>query len=107
MSKVIQCKKYWNVSALACIYRLKEQNIISEWLNRQFNKLCSMQGKTNEPEPSAFESSLILSQVMDILFNDGVKLSDVADEINLDSTFLKGFIFDMDTLSRFEHLRFV
>lgn len=107
MSMIIQRKKYWNVSAMAFIYRLKSQGIISDWTARQFNKICSVQGKVNEPNPSPFESSQIFSKIMKILADQNKTLENVAREHHLEASFLKGFLFGMDTVCRYENLRFV
>lgn len=83
MSSIIKLKKYYNVSAAALAYRLNDLNLMTEWSYREINRQLSVRGKQNEPEPSDYEKSLLLSKIFSLLKSEGMNRYDLAKELQI------------------------
>ncbi|HAV4553899.1 TPA: ImmA/IrrE family metallo-endopeptidase, partial [Acinetobacter baumannii] len=83
LSSIIKLKKYYNVSAAALAYRLNDLNLMTEWSYREINRQLSIRGKQNEPEPSDYEKSLLLSKIFSLLKSEGMNRYDLAKELQI------------------------
>ncbi len=105
---VLTCKKYWKVSFLACIHRMHELRLISDWLYTKYNMQISSAGRTIEPEECPKETSQIYPKVMDLMRQDGITLECVATQNNLYVDELRSYLFGCDTTeSGYPELRLV
>lgn len=96
MDKLIKLKEIWGVSLAALAYRMNQLSLFSEW---NYRNLCIQIAKhgyrTNEPNPMRQELSQTLSKVFDLLKEDGVKKSDVAQQLALASEELDSLTFGL------------
>jgi Zn-dependent peptidase ImmA (M78 family)/transcriptional regulator with XRE-family HTH domain len=97
--KLMELKSYWGVSLAALAYRMNSLGLVTEWTYRTLCIDIAKQGyRTKEPNPMRQETSQMLAKVFDSLRNDGVKKSDIADELCLTVEELNALTF-MLTLS--------
>ncbi|XXQ69474.1 XRE family transcriptional regulator [Neisseriaceae bacterium B1] len=78
-------KKELGVSLVALAYRMRQLNMISEWvyvhvLCKQFNKLGY---RTNEPEPMVREISSLLEKVLLMLKEDNINIDKIAETLKV------------------------
>ncbi len=100
-------KKHWNVSFLACIHRMHELHLISDWMYSKYNMMASQNGRKNEPDSSQKERSQIFPKIMNLLNDDGKTLLDVAVENDMEVGELREYLFGFDTVNRYPHLQFI
>ena len=81
---LVRHKKYWNVSVAALNYRMHSLGITSDWTYRT---LCIQIGekgyRTDEPQGSPHEKSVILEKVFSALREDGISKHTVASELHI------------------------
>lgn len=104
---IMASKKHWNVSFLACVHRMHELHLISDWMYSKYNIMASESGRKNEPDSSQKERSQIFPKVMDLLNDDGKTLLDVAVANDMEVGELREYLFGFDTVKRYPHLQFV
>lgn len=80
---IITKKRHWKVSAAALTYRYRQLNLITDWNAITIYKQLSELGRTIEPEPIAHERSLLLSKVMNLLKDEGLRPTDIAEELKI------------------------
>lgn len=90
---IITKKKYWKVSAAALTYRYRQLNLITDWNAITIYKHLSELGRTIEPEPIAHERSLLLSKVMQLLKDEGLRPIDIAEELKISFEDFNGLTF--------------
>lgn len=95
LKTVLIKKKYWKVSAAALTYRYRQLNLISDWNATNIYKDLSKLGRNIEPESIPHESSLLLSKVLDLLKNEGIRPIDIADELNISFEDFNGLTFGL------------
>jgi Zn-dependent peptidase ImmA (M78 family)/transcriptional regulator with XRE-family HTH domain len=83
LKTVIIKKKYWKVSAAALTYRYRQLNLITDWNAISIYKKLSELGRTIEPESIPHERSLLLSKVLTILRNEGLRPIDIAHDLKI------------------------
>lgn len=107
-SDVLTGKKLWNVSFLACVHRMHELNMISDWMYSKYNIMASENGRKNEPD-AAFnkERSQIFPKIMELLHDEGKTITDVAIENDMDTFELREYLFGFDTNNMYPHLQLV
>lgn len=83
LKTIIAKKAYWKVSAAALTYRYRQLNLITDWNAISIYKKLSELGRTIEPESIPHERSLLLSKVLTILKNEGLRPSDIAHQLKI------------------------
>ncbi len=83
LKAIITKKKYWKVSAAALTYRYRQLNLITDWNAITIYKKLSELGRTIEPESIPHERSLLLSKVLNILKSEGLRPSDIANQLKI------------------------
>lgn len=79
---LVQAKRRWGVSVAALGYRMHDLGLLSEWQYRSLYIEMSEKGyRRNEPNEMPRESSQVLPKVFDVLSNEQVKRSDVAEAL--------------------------
>ncbi|MEC3893572.1 helix-turn-helix domain-containing protein [Nocardiopsis sp. LDBS1602] len=116
--RIIRAKKKWGVSALALAYRLKDLELASEWSYRSSVKRLSQLGyRSAEPGGIPRETSQLLQKVMSALRQEGIRLGEMAEDVNLHETEIHKYFFGLvplpvqgsgeSTSSKRDHLRLV
>lgn len=104
-------KKHWKVSVAALAYRLKDLELVSEWVyGRVLSPEISKRGyRTTEPEPIDMDQSLSLTKICELLKEDGITLNEIVKEIggtgNIDD--ISAFLFDIDFLLANKELKVI
>ncbi|HHR6017596.1 TPA: ImmA/IrrE family metallo-endopeptidase [Providencia alcalifaciens] len=82
---LIELKKFWNVSLAALVRRTFDLNLSTEWHYRQLCIDLTRRGfKTSEPEGlEVREKSLILDKIFTALRQQGIKRSEVLEQLNI------------------------
>ncbi|MEU6647638.1 XRE family transcriptional regulator [Saccharomonospora sp. NPDC046836] len=94
--QIIRSRKYWNVSALALTYRLHALGRITEWQYRQsVIELGRLGFRTGEPRDAPRETSMLLQKVFSALWSDGIRPSQIADQLNASVAELNSWVFGL------------
>lgn len=82
LDKLIELKKYWNVSVAALTYRLHTVNVLSDWHYQSLYVELSRRGyRRNEPEGGQRETSQVLQKVFAALRDESISKRDVATDL--------------------------
>jgi Zn-dependent peptidase ImmA (M78 family)/DNA-binding XRE family transcriptional regulator len=96
LASLIQSKKRWNVSLAALTYRLHSLQLLTEW---QYRTLCihiaEAGYRRREPQPALRETSQVLKKAFDMLKEEGVSRSSVANELRIPVRELEALIFGL------------
>jgi Zn-dependent peptidase ImmA (M78 family)/DNA-binding XRE family transcriptional regulator len=93
---LVELKKQWIVSVAALAYRLKTLGLVNEWHYRTLAIEISTRGwRTNEPEPAARETSMILPKILESLREEGITKHDIAREIAIEPAELEKLVFGL------------
>lgn len=94
--ELIRLKKIFGVSVAAINYRLHQLKLITDWQYRSLAVQISKSGyRTNEPEPSDRETSLILPMVLGKLYDEGFPRRRIAQELGLPLQELESLLFSL------------
>lgn len=100
----LELKERWKVSLAALVRRAKDLKIISEDTYKRANVQIQKNGwKYNEPSESEIEMPTILSQAVNLLGEDELSISQIAEELSISESDLRWFIF-MDNGNKDENL---
>jgi len=84
LSRIIQAKKRWKVSAAALVYRMHQVGVLSDWQYRSLFIELSQRGyRKTEPQGMERETSQVLAKVFSSLRSEGVTKSDIARELRI------------------------
>lgn len=89
---IIQGKRRWGVSALALNYALNKTGCVSDWHHRQYTIAIGKLGE-REPNPMPRETSQVWTKILTDLWNQGLTLSRVADELSTPEWELNSLLF--------------
>ncbi len=95
LSDLIKAKRRWGVSVAALNYALNKAGIIREW---QYKNNCieiSRAGRDKEPEAMPHESSQVWRKALTILWQQGITLARVANEIAIPEWELSKLLFNI------------
>src|SRR5262249_43172639 len=93
---LIQLKKHWHVSLAALAHRLHDLRLISDWHYRTLCIQISQNGyRTTEPEGIQRESSQVLAKVLESLKAEGVRRSEIAQEMLIPKGDLDALLFGL------------
>ncbi len=81
--ELIKAKHRWGVSVSALIYALHDADIITDWQQRSYYIELNRNGRTQEPEPCAHETSQIWAKVLKALWAKGLTISRIAESIHI------------------------
>ncbi|MFZ2587550.1 MAG: XRE family transcriptional regulator, partial [Alphaproteobacteria bacterium] len=97
LGNIVQLKTHWLVSAMAMVYRLKDVGAISDWHSRILFQDLSIKGfRRSEPDGMVQrETSPTLSKIFEVLRNDHITKSQVADELDLLEEELEQHVFGL------------
>lgn len=96
IQSLLQLKKVWGVSIAALAYRINHLGLFSEWGYRSLCIDLARNGyRTSEPEPMRPEISQLLTKVLDMLRLEGVRLSDIARDLNIYQEDLENLTFGL------------
>lgn len=111
LANLMVIKKEFGVSLVALAYRMRQLNMISEWiyvhvLCKQFNQLGY---RSNEPEPMEREVSSLLKKILSVLKEENIKIDEIAKQLNLSAKDIGDLTFQLvdDDLNRYSKLRLV
>lgn len=100
IADIVKAKKYWNVSAMALVYRLHKVDLLSEWTYRDLCVELSKKGaRTSEIDPSPRETSQVLQKVLSFTRDSGKTLHAVAAELCLTQSELTPILFGLAPVS--------
>jgi Zn-dependent peptidase ImmA (M78 family)/DNA-binding XRE family transcriptional regulator len=104
VDRLIELKKYWNVSVAALAYRMSSLGIMSDWHYRNVAIEIAKRGfRKAEPEASPRETSQVFAKVAAALREDGVSKLDVASDLNIPVQELEQLIFGLVLTSLTSH----
>ena len=86
-------KQRWRVSALAYIRRLHQLQMITDWQYRSLVIEASQAGYRRRESDIAHEVSKLIPKVLGMLAEDGVRLADIALDLQIPLNELRGLIF--------------
>lgn len=96
VDRLVELKKYWNVSVAALAYRMHVLGIMSDWQYRTVAIELSQRGyRTNEPMPSPRETSQVLAKVTAALREDGISKDDIATALNIPVQEIEQLVFGL------------
>ncbi len=96
LQDILQSKKYWNVSATALTYRMKQVGLLSDWQYRSLFVDLSQRGyRRMEPDGSQPETSQLLAKVFGALREEGISKSQIAAELEIAVSELEKMIFGL------------
>ena len=76
-------KHHWGVPAMAYVYRLHELGLLSDWHYRSYCiELTKLGYRLDEPDGGANESSLLLAKIFELLRDQQINRSHVAQALN-------------------------
>ena len=99
-SDLVKAKKRWGVSAAALNYALNKIGIIRDW---QYKNNCieiSRFGRTREPEPIPHETSQIWAKVLTALWQRGITLGRIANDLHVPENELAKILFNVTAPAR-------
>ncbi|OYQ81781.1 hypothetical protein B9T19_03725 [Ignatzschineria sp. F8392] len=94
---LIEMKKRWGVSLAALAYRLFGLGKITEWVyTRVLSPEMARKGyRTKEPSPMPTETSSLLTQVFNLLKEDGLYIDDLANDLNMPIKDIQDLVFNL------------
>lgn len=96
VDRLVELKKYWNVSVAALAYRMQTLGILSEWQYRNVAIELSQRGyRKKEPAPSPRENSQVFAKVSAALREDGISKDAVAAELNIPVQEIEQLVFGL------------
>jgi len=98
VDRLIELKKYWNVSVAALAYRMHTLGIMSDWQYRTVAIEISQRGyRKSEPASAPRETSQVFAKVSVALREDGVGKENIADELNIPVQEIEQLVFGLLT----------
>ncbi len=97
VDKLIEIKKKWGVSLAALSYRLFSLGKITEWIyTRVLSPEMARKGyRTKEPDPIPGETSNLLTQVFNLLKEDGLYIDDLSEYLNIPTQDIQNIVFNL------------
>lgn len=96
VEKLIELKKYWNVSVSALAYRMHSLGIMSDWQYRTVAIEISQRGyRKKEPVPAPRETSQVFAKVSAALREDGVSKHSIAAELSIPEQEIDQLVFGL------------
>jgi len=96
LNSLIKLKKIWNVSLASITYRLHALGAISDWHHRSLVIEIGQRGyRTNEPDGSPREMSMVLAKTFEMLRKDGITKNMIAKELFIDPDELDKMVFGL------------
>lgn len=93
---VMSEKQYWQVPAMALVYRLHELQLLSEWHYRSYCiELTKLGYRLDEPDGQTNESSLLLAKIFSLLREQRVGRNAVADAVGIKERELDQLVFGL------------
>jgi Zn-dependent peptidase ImmA (M78 family)/DNA-binding XRE family transcriptional regulator len=100
LDRLIELKRQWIVSVAAVAYRLHALGLLTDW---HYTRLCielAERGyRTNEPQPAQREMSQLLPKIFAAFRDDGITLSDIAAELQIEAEEIDKLVFRLMLLS--------
>lgn len=98
--RILRTKATWNVAAMALTHRLNELGLLTEWGYRSCCVQLSRLGyRRSEPKGIQRESSQLLTKVFKRLREEGVRTTNIADDIGISPDELQAHIFGLTLTS--------
>jgi Zn-dependent peptidase ImmA (M78 family)/DNA-binding XRE family transcriptional regulator len=96
VDRLIEMKKYWNVSVAALAYRMQTLGILSEWQYRTVAIEISQRGyRKKEPDPAQRETSQVFAKVAAALREDGISKGTIAAELDIPVQEIEQLVFGL------------
>jgi Zn-dependent peptidase ImmA (M78 family)/DNA-binding XRE family transcriptional regulator len=96
VDRLIELKKYWNVSVAALAYRMHTLGIMSDWQYRTVAIELSQRGyRKKEPAASPRETSQAFAKVSAALREDGISKEVIAAELNIPVQEIEQLVFGL------------
>lgn len=97
IDKLIEIKKIWGVSLAALAYRLFSLGKITEWIyTRVLSPEMARKGyRTTEPDPMPEETSNLLTQIFNLLKEDGLYIDDLSKFLNIPTKDIQNIVFNL------------
>src|SRR5262249_49668177 len=93
---LLELKKYWNVSAAALAYRLRDLNLLTDWQYRSLYVEMNQRGYLQqEPNSSQRESSQLLAKVFAALAQEGGGKDQVPAALKMPSDEINQLVFGL------------
>lgn len=84
LETIIEMKKFWAVSVLALIVRLKRLRLLTEWQYRKLMQEASTSGfRKKEPFSVQKEKSMVFEKILPMLAEDGINIKTMANQLHL------------------------
>lgn len=100
LDRLIELKRQWIVSVGAVAYRLHALGLLTDW---HYTRLCIEIGergyRTNEPQSAQREMSQLLPKVFSAFRDDGITLSDIAAELQVEAEEIDKLVFRLMLVS--------
>jgi Zn-dependent peptidase ImmA (M78 family)/DNA-binding XRE family transcriptional regulator len=94
LNQMISKKGRWRVSVAALNYRLRKLKLTTEWQNRNFCIQIARAGyRTDEPNPSPREMSVVWQKVLKILWTERITGADIAKALFLPEAEVVALVF--------------
>ncbi|MEU6113796.1 XRE family transcriptional regulator [Streptomyces sp. NPDC047117] len=98
--RILSAKKKWKVAAVALAYRLKDLNLLTEWVYRTTVKQLSQMGyRRGEPDGIVRETSQLLGKVFAALRASDFPLAKMAEELGMNIDELNRHVFGLVPLA--------
>ena len=95
INELIHAKHRWNVSLANLVYRMHQQQMLSDWHYRSLFIEIRRKYRTSEPEAMRPEKSQVFEKVFQSLRHDGMTKADVARELLITPDELEKMIFGL------------
>ena len=96
IEKLVELKKTLGVSVAALAFRMNQLGLFTEWTYRSLCIDIAKSGyRTQEPEPMRPEFSQLLVKVLEKSRADGIRLADIARDLNIYSEDLENLTFSL------------
>lgn len=100
VSKLLQAKKRWGVSAMALLYRMKVLGLVSDWQYQSLVRKLSQRGlRSNEISDEIRETSALLSSSLKLLNEDGFSIPRIAEHMDVDRAKIVSLVFGLTNVS--------
>jgi Zn-dependent peptidase ImmA (M78 family)/DNA-binding XRE family transcriptional regulator len=95
LSHILYAKQKWGVSAASLTYRAHTVGLLTDWQYRSAFIELGERGLRRHEEGGTRETSQILAKVLRMLHDDGVRWSDIAEELHLAVSELNHVVFGL------------
>jgi len=100
LDSLIELKRQWIVSVGAIAYRLHALGLLTDW---HYTRLCIEIGergyRTKEPQPAQREMSQVLPKIFSAFRDDGITLSDIAVDLQIEAEEIDKLVFQLMLVS--------